>query len=126
MNFDELKQFLITNWQLLASALMFIIATVVAIIRMKKKGMTFQEIMSGILMEQLPLFVSMAETEGGSGDKKKVYVLNKALNYVASKLGRQLSQEESDIIIAYASEKIETILATPQKKNVAKIAKKGR
>ena len=117
---EELKEFIIKNWQLLASALLFIIATIIGIIRMKKKGMTFQEIMSGILMEQMPLWVSMAETSGGSGDQKKVFVLNKALNYCASKLGRQLSQEESDLIIAYASEKIETILATPQKKGVAK------
>lgn len=117
---EEFKEFLIKNWQLLASAVLFIIATVIGIIRMKKKGMTFQEIMSGILMEQMPLWVSMAETAGGTGDQKKVFVLNKALNYCASKLGRQLSQDESDMIIAYASEKIESILATPQKKGVAK------
>lgn len=116
----ELKAFLIQNWQLLASGCLFIVATVIGIIRMKKKGMTFQEIMAGILMEQLPLYVSMAETSGGSGEQKRVFVLNKALNYCASKLGRQLSQEESDMIIAYASEKIEAILATPQKKGVAK------
>lgn len=117
---EELKEFFIKYWQLILSAILFVIGFVVGIIRMKKKGMTFQEIMSGILMEQMPLWVSMAETAGGTGDQKKVFVLNKALNFCASKFGRQLSQEESDLIIAYASEKIESILATPQKKGVAK------
>ena len=117
---DELKSFLIQNWQLLASATLFIVATIIGIVRMKKKGMTFQEIISGILMEQLPLYVSMAETSGGTGEQKRVFVLNKALNYCADKLGRQLSQSETDLIIAYASEKIEAILATPQKKGFAK------
>ena len=117
---EEFKEFLIHNWQLLASAVLFIIATVIGIIRMKKKGMTFQEILSGILMEQIPLWVSMAETDGGTGEQKRVEVLNKALNYCASKIGRQLSQAESDMIISYVSEKIEAILSTPQKKGVAK------
>lgn len=120
MDFTELKKFLIQNWQLLASAFLFTIATIIGIVRMRKKGMSFQEIMHGILMEQLPLFVSLAETNGGTGEQKRVYVLNKALNYCSSKIGRPLSQAESDLIVAYVSEKIETILATPQKHNVAK------
>lgn len=120
---EELKEFLIKNWQLLASAVLFIGATVIGIIRKKKKGLTFQEILFGTLMEQLPLFVSMAETDGGSGEHKRVFVLNKALNYCSSQLGRPLTEVESDRIISYASEKIETILATPQKKGVAKKAR---
>ena len=117
---EEFKQFLIQNWQLLASTVLFIVTTVIGIIRMKKKGMTFQEIMSGILMEQLPLWISMSETSGGTGEQKRVFVLNKALNYCSGKLGRTLTQQESDLLIAYATEKIESILATPQKKGVAK------
>ena len=117
---EALKQWLIVNWQLLASALLFIISVIVSIIRMKKKGMSFSDIMSGILAEQLPLMVSMSETEGGTGEQKRVFVLNKALNYCASKLGRTLSQAESDMIISYTSKMIEEILATPQKKGVAK------
>ena len=120
---EEFKEFLVHNWQLLASGVLFIIATIIGFIRMKKKGMTFQEILSGILMEQLPLWISMSETSGGTGEQKRVAVLNKALNYCSSKLGRTLSQAESDMIISYVSEKIESILATPQKKGVVK---KGR
>jgi hypothetical protein len=120
---EEFKEFLINYWQFLASGVLFIIATVIGIVRMKKKGMTFQEILSGILMEQIPLWISMSETTGGSGEQKKVAVLNKALNYCSSKLGRQLSETESQMIISYVSEKIETVLATPQKKGVAKKAR---
>ena len=117
---EEFVEFLKHNWQLLASAVLFIFATIIGIIRMKRKGMSFSEIMSGLLAEQLPLFVSLAENNGGTGEQKRVFVLNKALNYVAEKLGRPLSQAESDLIIGYATEKIETILANPQKKGVAK------
>lgn len=120
---EELKEFIIKNWQLLASALLFIIATIIGIIRMKKKGMTFQEACSSVLMEQLPIFISLAENKGGTGEQKRVYVLNEALNYCAKKIGRPLTQTESDMIISYATEKIELILATPQKKDVAKKAR---
>ena len=117
---EELKEFFIKNWQLIASGLLFIIATVISIIRMKKKGMTFQEIISGLLMEQLPLFVDMAENKGGTGEQKRVYVLNKALNFASSKVGRPLTQAESDMIISYVTEKVELILTTPQKKGAVK------
>ena len=117
---EEFKDFLIHNWQLLASGILFIVATIIGIIRMKKKGMSFQEILSGILMEQIPLWVSMSETLGGTGEEKRVRVLNKALSYCDSKVGRTLSQSESDLIISYVTEKIEAVLATPQKKGIAK------
>ena len=72
---EEFKEFLVHNWQLLASGVLFIIATVIGIIRMKKKGMTFQEILSGILMEQLPLWISMSETSGGTGPGSEYHIV---------------------------------------------------
>ena len=119
MNLEELKLFLIQNWQLLASALLFIIATIIGIIRLKKKGMSFQDAIHSQLTEQLPIFISIAENKG-TGEQKRVYVLNEGLNYLSKQLGRPLTQTESDLAIAFMTEQIENILATPQKKGVAK------
>ena len=118
---DELKEFFIQNWQLLASAILFVIAFIVGIIRGKKKGYTFSDILLGLIAEQLPQWIALAEASGGTGEQKKVQVLNDALNYASKTLGRKLSEEETSFIIAQASEQIEKILGTPQKKEVKKV-----
>ena len=117
---EELKQFLIQNWQLLASALLFVFAFVVGLITKKKKGYTFSDILLGLIAEQLPSWISLAEASGGTGEQKKVAVLNDALNFASKTLGRKLSEEETSFIIAQASEQIEKILGTPQKKEEIK------
>lgn len=118
---EEAKQFIIENWKLLASALLFLIAFVVGLVRGKKKGYSLSDILMGMLVEQLPHWISMAEAVGGTGEQKKVQVLNNALNYTARALGRKLTEEETSLIIAKSSEAIEKILSTPQKKEVEKV-----
>lgn len=118
---EEVKQFIIENWKLLASALLFLIAFVVGLVRGKKKGYSLSDILMGMLVEQLPHWISMAEAVGGTGEQKKVQVLNNALNYTARALGRKLTEEETSLIIAKSSEAIEKILNTPQKKEVEKV-----
>lgn len=118
---DELKQFIIQNWQLLASASLFIVSFIIGIITKRKKGYTFSDILLGLIAEQLPMWISLAESAGGTGEQKKVLVLNDALNYASKTLGRKLSEEETSFIIARASEQIEKILGTPQKKEQPKI-----
>ena len=117
---EEFKQFLIQNWQLLASALLFIFSFVIGLITRRKKGYTFSDILLGLIAEQLPMWISLAESAGGTGEQKKVAVLNDALNYASKTLGRKLSEEETSFIIAQASEQIEKILGTPQKKEEPK------
>ena len=118
---EEVKQFIIENWKLLASALLFLIAFVVGLVRGKKKGYSLYDILMGMLVEQLPHWISLAEAVGGTGEQKKVQVLNNALNYTARALGRKLTEEETSLIIAKSSEAIEKILNTPQKKEVEKV-----
>ena len=113
---EEFKKFLIQNWQLLASALLFIFSSVVALIARRKKGYSFSDVLLGLISEQLPKWISLAEASGGTGEQKKVAVLNDALNYASRTLGRKLSEEETSFIITQASEQIEKILGTPQKK----------
>ena len=117
---EEVKQFFIQNWQLLASALLFIVSFIVAFITRRKKGYTFSDILLGLIAEQLPSWIALAESAGGTGEQKKVQVLNNALNYASKTLGRKLSEEETSFIIAQASEQIEKILGTPQKKKEPK------
>ena len=112
---EELKEFLLHNWQLLASGLLFIISFIVGVVTKKKKGYTFSDIILGLIAEQLPMWISLAEASGGTGEQKKVKVLNDALNYASKTLGRKLSEEETSFIITHASEQIEKILETPQK-----------
>ena len=116
MSLHELKEFFIKNWQLIASACLFIVSFIIGLISKKKKGYTFSDIILGLVAEQLPKWISLAEASGGTGEQKKVAVLNDALNYASKTLGRKLSEEETAFIIANASEQIENILGTPQKK----------
>lgn len=123
---EEFKQFIIANWQLLASAVLFIFATIIGIVRGKKKGYTFSDILIGLITEQLPQAISSAEASGGSGEQKKVLVLNWALNFASKTLGRKLSEEETSFIIAQTSKRIEDILSAPQKKDVPEVKKNAR
>ena len=116
MSLSEIKAFLVQNWQLIASALLFIVSFIIGLITKRKKGYTFSDILLGLIAEQLPQWISLAEASGGTGEQKKVQVLNDALNYASKTLGRKLSEEETSFVIANASEQIEKILGTPQKK----------
>ena len=116
----ELKVFLIENWQLIASACLFVVSFVIGLVSKLKKGYTFSDILLGLISEQLPQWISLAEAKGGTGEQKKVQVLNEALNYASKTLGRKLSDEEVSFIVTQASEQIEKILGTPQKKEAEK------
>lgn len=121
---EEVKQFFIQNWQLIASAVLFIVAFIVGLITRRKKGYTFQDIIIGLITEQLPMWITAAEAIGGSGEQKKVQVLNNALSYASKTLGRKLSEEETSFIVTQASEQIEKILGTPQSKEGKKLEAK--
>ena len=125
----ELKIFLIDNWQLIASACLFVVSFVIGLVSKLKEGYTFSDILLGLISEQLPQWISLAEAKGGTGQQKKVQVLNEALNYASKTLGRKLSDEEVSFIVTQASEQIEKILGTPQKKEVSnktEVKKNGR
>ena len=126
MDLHELKMFFIQNWQLIASACLFVASFIIGLRSKLKKGYTFSDILLGLISEQLPEWISLAEASGNGGEQKKVEVLNKALNYASKTLGRKLSEEETSFIIANASEQIEKILGTPQKKEAEKIDEKTK
>ena len=112
----ELKQFLIDNWKEIATALLFLLSVIAAFIRGRKKGYSFSDVLLGLISEHLPEWINKAEDEGGTGDQKKVTVLNSVLNFASKTLGRKLSEEETSFLVTKASELIEQVLGTPQKK----------
>lgn len=116
----ELKAFFIQNWQLIASALLFVVSFIIGLFSKLKKGVTFSDVIRGLIAEQLPHWISLAEAHGGTGEQKKVQVLNDALNYASKTLGRKLSEAETSFIVQQASDLIEKILSTPQKKEEKK------
>ena len=123
---EEVKTFFIQNWQLIASALLFIVSFIIGLVVRRKKGYTFSDILLGLIAEQLPMWISLAESAGGTGEQKKVNVLNNALNYASKTLGRKLSEEETSFIVTHASTLIEKILETPEKKEAkAEVKKNG-
>lgn len=122
---QELKEFFINNWQLIASAVLFITATVIGIIQKTKKGYNLSDVLVGLITEELPNWISMAEGTG-TGEQKKVKVLNYALSFASKKLGRQLSEQEVSLITTYTTEQIEKILNTPQKKNAEQLNQGGK
>lgn len=113
---EEIKSFALENWQFCMIAVFFAIAVIVAIVSGLKKGLSLTDILVGLMTKQLPEWVSKAEKDGGTGEHKKVQVLNDAVNFVAKKLGRKLSTEEIEVIVTQASDFLESVLATPQKK----------
>ena len=114
---EEIKQFILENWKSILSIALFLCSFIFALITRRKKGYSFSDILLGLVSEQLPEWIKIAEATGGTGEQKKVAVLNNALNYASKTLGRKLSEEETSFIIANASALIENILGTPQKKD---------
>lgn len=116
MDLQQLKEFIIKNWQMIASVLLFITSFIIGIVTKKKKGYTFSDILLGLIAEQLPIMIKSAENffGDGNGEQKKVMVLNDALNFASKTLGRKLSEEEISFIVTNVSKQIEAIGATPK------------
>lgn len=120
MDWEAVKQFVVSNWKEITSVILFVTATVIGIVSKKKRGLTFIEIVSGLMANELPEMIRLSEKVGGTPEQKKVQALNSALSYVSKKLGRQLSEQETSLLITKASEMIENILNTPQSHNETK------
>lgn len=123
---EEIKNFILANWQFLISAILLIATFIVALIKGLKKGLSISDIILGFILDQIPLWINEAEKVGGTGEEKRVMVLNNALNLAAKELGRQLTEQEAALIISHSSTKIEEVLSTPQKKEAQKIKSRYR
>lgn len=115
---EELKSFLLQNWQFILTVILLVATFIAALIKGLKKGLSISDILLGYLLDQVPTWINSAESSGMSGQEKRIQVLNNALVYASKQLGRALSEQESAVIVSHVSQKIEEILSTPQKKEV--------
>ena len=113
---EELKNFLLQNWQFVLTVALLIATFIIALIKGLKKGLSISDILLGYLLDQVPMWINTAEGTGMTGEEKRVQVLNSALTYASKQLGRKLTEQEAALIVAHVSTKIEEILSTPQKK----------
>lgn len=105
-------------WQLIGTALLIILEVILIVIKRRPLSLDeFQAVLDDVL-KSIPHWCSTIEniTGPGQGELKKQVVLQKSLDRVASKLGRDLTEAESNKVFSCCSTMIESVLATPQKK----------
>ena len=109
-----LIQFLFDYWQFIVYILVSVITTIVVLVLKKKKVVNELDNILKIVLANLPRIVLSAEELIGSGNgvEKKQVVLYSVIKFVKD----QFSVDLPDSLIAYISERIEDILAAPQKK----------
>ena len=126
-----MKDFILKNWYYLILALLaimsFTLSLVLAIKRAKSKGKdNVFEAIKEALMEQIPFWAIISEGISG-GENKKDNVISLGIALVNKLMGRKLTADENDYFVAFISEHLEKVLATPQKKLQApKKAEEGR
>lgn len=114
----EIGTFAAAHWEQIASVVLFVAAFIIGCARKAKKGYTFLEVVTGMIVEMAPEWIKQAEDKGGTGEQKKVYVLNAAVSAAAKAIGRALTDSEVSAVVAKMSQVVEGILETPQKKGV--------
>ena len=123
-----MKEFILANWYYILVAVLAIASFTVSMIVSTKKnrGSNIMESVKLALMEQLPYWAVISEGLV-SGEDKKNNVLQLGLALVSKMLGRNLTADENSYFVAFITEGLEKILATPQKKlQKAEIAKKSK
>ena len=116
-----MKEFILQNWKILAAAVLTVISSIIsAVVIIKKSGgkVSWWDAIKAVILEKIPSYVAIVEVDG-HGEEKRNTVLNMALKEASEMLGRRLSNEETELIIALASKQIEKVLAAPQKKEIA-------
>lgn len=105
-----MKDFVLTYWRVLLEALLVIVAFVICLIR--KHPIKVVDTLKEIICRLLPCCLNQAEQSELKGDDKKVFAL-KLLDEALKELGFELGDYRE-----FASEQLEIILSTPQKKEV--------
>lgn len=119
---DAFVNFVKEYGALILAALSVVVGLIAAIIKQRPK--TIEEFTSVIdeVLANIPYVVSIQELKYGAGHgiEKKSAAISEALNEIARRLGRKLSNEESDYCITRVSSMVESVLDAPQKKGGSK------
>ena len=110
----QFVQFLLDNWQFIVYMLVSVITTIAVLVLKKKKVVNELDNILKIVLANLPRIVLSAEELFGAGNgvEKKQVVLDSVIKFVKD----QFSVDLPESLIAYISERVEDILAAPQKK----------
>lgn len=108
-----MKEFLISNWRLIAEGLCAIAALVFMFVR--KKPIKVVDTLQQIILRLLPGLINQAEIQfgPGKGSAKLEFVID-LLKKVLSELG--YGDEVVSPYLSFAKDQVEVILSTPQKK----------
>ena len=113
-----MKEFFLENWKFLLEILLLVISTVIVIVKKTAKvKVRVPESALASMLGNIPVWIVDAENQFGSGngDKKFSYVYNKAVLYLAEKVGVPVNYLPSTLFLSI-KDFIEAVLAAPQKK----------
>lgn len=114
---ENILKFIQENWQWMVEVIAAIIALVLFIVR--KKPVKVLDTIKECITRLLPYCITKAEETDLKGENKKVFALSMLYNLL-----KEFGYEEVyDQYRDYASEQIEIILSTPQKKEVNRCEK---
>ena len=108
---NQVLNFLLENWQLLAMVLVLILEIVVFFLK-KKPQVNLDDHIKSLIDEFLPGFILLAEQTGSSGPEKLAFVVSSLLG----KVKRTISSKDEEFWKDYIISKVEAVLSTPQKK----------
>lgn len=123
-----MKEFLVKNWYYIILAVIALASFVVSVINIKKKNKNANvfDSVKAALLENIPFWAVISEGLA-SGEDKKNNVISLGIALVSKMMGRQISADENAYFVAFISENLEKVLATPQKKlEKAEIAQKSK
>lgn len=115
MNFLE---FIVVYWRYIVVAIAYLVSLVFSIILLVKKNKGFDVYSKAInkVLVNIPEYICVAEASGATGARKKLMVINLALQDLCNSFGRELTDDESNYIQGLLNQYIELVLCTPQKK----------
>ena len=115
---EKVLVWFLDHWEMVSSAIVFLITLIIAICR-KKPASSIYDLIKSYLASFIPQLIVSVEVPG-NGSSKKEAVMKAGLSAVQGKLGRSLTADERSYWELYLSTLIESILATPQKKEALK------
>lgn len=122
-----MEEFLLKNWYFIILAMLAIISFIFSVVvAMKKKGTNILDSVKEAILENIPFWTVISEGMASGVDKKN-NVISLGMALASKMLGRNLTADENSFFVAFISEQLEKVLATPQKKlEKAEIAKKSK
>lgn len=112
---NELKQFLVDNWQILGASCLAIISFLFNLFRKRVKVDSLDGYLSYLNLFLIPQLIKQAEKEFVAGSNKKQFVCERVMKLVKSKF-IHVTQDDLREVYTKVSDMIETYLSTPQKK----------